>query len=105
MELTLGNLISFLEKKVTYDDSFTIHTVLREYEDGIAAVYLFEDLSREFNVNFENFNFHKYFLDEAELNTMTWKSLFQLEKQREIQEELTIQMLFDYMISNAKSPK
>jgi len=104
MELTLENLILFIEKKVTYDENrLSSQSILREEEDGIGALYLLEDIVEEFGVNFENFDFHQYFLDESELSTMTWKSLFKWEKRREIENELTIQMLFDYMISADKN--
>lgn len=105
MELTLENLISFLGKEYPYDLNFTPQVKLRESEaniDGIDAVDLLENLSKEFHVTFENFDFQKYFLDESELNTMTWKHLFQLKKQREIKEELTVQALFEYMTENLK---
>ena len=104
MELTLENLIVFFKKEYPYDLEFAPQTEIREYcsTDGIAAVYLLEELEKEFNVTFKNFNFHQYFLDESELSTMTWKALFKPEKQREIKEELTVQRLFDYMIKNCE---
>lgn len=102
MELTISNLIFFLEEKLTYNESLFPFSILRDWEDGVGAVYFIEDLSKEFNVTFENFDFHQYFLDEAELSIMTWKHLFGLRMQREIHEELTIQMLYDYMIKNKK---
>ena len=105
MKLTLENLISFLENKVTYNDSFSAHTVLREYEDGIGAVDFLESMSKEFNISFENFDFHQYFLDESELSRMTWKALFRRKEKRKIVEELTVQMLYQYMISNQKCPE
>lgn len=85
---------------MAFDVKLLSQSTLRDKEDGIGAVYLIEDLAKEFNVSFENFDFHRYFLDEVELNTMIWKSLFKREKQRKIEKELTIYMLFDYMISN-----
>ena len=108
MELTLENLISFLEKKYPYDEGFNTQTKFRDDNrkctfDGIDAIYLLEDLEREFEVTFESFDFHQYFLEESELNTMTWKHLFKLKKQREIKEELTVQILFDYMNNNNQS--
>ena len=110
MELTLENLISFLEKKYPYDEGFDKQTKFRDDNrectfDGIDAVDLLEELKRQFNVTFESFNFHQYFLDEAELNTLTWRHLFKLKKQREINEELTVKMLFDYMVTHKKSPE
>ena len=102
MELTLENLISYLEKEYPYNFYFSPQFILREIDDGIGAVDLLENLSKAFNVTFENFDFHQYFLDEAELDTMTWKHLFGLKKQREIEEELTVQMLFNYMVKNQK---
>ncbi|NBA86188.1 hypothetical protein GVN16_10475 [Emticicia sp. CRIBPO] len=73
MELTLENLISFLEKEYPYDFNFSPQYVIREIDDGIGAVDLLEHLSKKFGVTFKNFDFQKYFLEEAELNTMTWK--------------------------------
>ena len=104
MELTLENLISYLEKEYPYNFYFSPQFILREIDDGIGAVDLLESLSKEFNVSFENFEFYQYFLEERELNTMTWKHLFGLKKQKEIEEELTVQKLFDYMILQQKSP-
>lgn len=103
MELTLENLILFLEKEYPYDIGFKPQTEPRHCKahfDGIDAVYFLENLSKEFNVSFEKFDFPKYFLYESELNTMTWKHLFGLERQRDIKKELTIEMLFDYMNKN-----
>jgi hypothetical protein len=103
MELTLENLMLFLEKEYPYDIGFKPQTELRHckaYIDGIDAVDLLKNLSKEFNVTFENFDFHEYFLAESELNTMTWKHLFGLKRQRDIEKELTIEMLFDYMNKN-----
>ncbi len=100
MELTLENLILFFEKEYPYDLNFSPELIFREIDDGISAVDLLDNLAKEFNVSFENFDFHQYFLDEAELNTLTWKHLFGLKKQRKIKEELTIQMLYEYMDRN-----
>lgn len=107
MKLSLENLISYFTNKYPYDKEFNSLTILRDERracsfDGNDAIYLLESLSKKFNVNFENFDFQKYFLDESELNTMTVKKIFKLEKQREIKEELTIQMLFNYMMKNEK---
>jgi hypothetical protein len=104
MELTLENLILYLEKEYPYNFNFSPQFILREIDDGIGAFDILENIAKEFNVSFENFDFHQYFLDEAELNTLTWKHLLQLKKQREIEEELTIQKLYDYMLCNKKSP-
>lgn len=103
MELTLKNLISYLEKKMGGDNNFSSQLRIREFEDGIGVIYLLEDLENEFNVNFETFDFRQYFLNESELNTLTWKAIFKREKRREIEEELTVQMLFDYMILHKKT--
>ncbi|MDX2302966.1 MAG: DUF1493 family protein [Microscillaceae bacterium] len=105
MKLTLNNLISFFSKEYPYDLTFTPKTEIREYcsTDGITAVYLLESLEEEFNVSFENFEFYQYFFDEAELNTFTLKSLFSIKRQRKIEKELTIQILYDYMINNVKN--
>ncbi|MFC0181500.1 Protein of unknown function [Pseudarcicella hirudinis] len=110
MELTFNNLLCFLENKYSFGDTFNSETILRDANrecplDGGDALDLLLNLGQTFNVTFETFDFHKYFLDETELNTMTWKHLFGLKRQREIKEELTIKMLFDYMITNAKSPE
>jgi gluconate kinase len=109
MELTLNNLLHFLKEKYSYGDDFHNESKLREENrecpiDGDDALELLQNLRKEFNVSFENFDFHQYFLEESELNTMTLKHLFSRKKQREIAEELTIQKLYDYMLCNKKSP-
>lgn len=110
MELTFKNLLYFLEDKYSFGDTFDSETILRDAKrecplDGDDAFDLLLSLGQTFDVSFENFDFQKYFLAESELNRMTWKHLLGLKKQREIKEELTIKMLFDYMTHNIKSPR
>ncbi len=104
MELTLENLILYLEKEYPYNFNFSPQFILREIDDGIGAFDILENIAKEFNVSFENFDFNQYFLNESELNTLTWKAIFKREKQRTIEKELTIQKLYDYMLCNKKSP-
>jgi hypothetical protein len=108
MELTLENLILFLEKEYPYDNGFKPQTRFRDNGrectiDGDDALDLLLSLKKEFDVTFENFNFQKYFLEESELNTLNLKSLLFRKKKREIIEELTVRKLFDYMIANVKT--
>ena len=108
MELTLNNLLHFLEDNYSFGDTFRSDSILRDTNrecplDGDDALDLILNLSQTFNVTFENFDFHEYFLDESELKTMTVKHLFRLKRQREIKKELTIKMLFDFMAHNVKN--
>jgi len=96
--VSLEKLILFLEKEHPYDFGFNSQTKLRACNiDGVDAVDLFEKLMDEFAVTFENFDYHQYFLEEKELAQFNW---FGFKKDREIEEELTVQMLFDYMQAN-----
>lgn len=101
MELTMNNLISFLEN-YTYNIKISPQTEIRRDmdEDGIGAVYLLDALKAAFCVSFENFNFKKYFLEEQEL-CFSWDKFFN--KQRMIEQELTVEKLFEYMKENCKS--
>ncbi|WP_158237997.1 DUF1493 family protein [Emticicia sp. TH156] len=108
MELTLNNLKFFLKEKFPYEDLFNDETIIRDGTricpiDGDDVICLFEDLSKEFHVSFEEFDFQKYFLEESELNTFTWRHLLKLKKQRIPEEELTIKMLFEFMGNNKKN--
>lgn len=101
MELTLEKLISYIEDEYPYELNISSQTTFVDCSiNGDDAIDLFEKLQLRFNVNFENFPFRKYFLEEIEISKgLSW---FGLKKQREIQEELTVQMLYDYMIKNKK---
>ena len=71
--------------------------------DGDDALYLFQELGVEFNVSFDTFDFREYFLEEAELCTLiSFDTLFKKKKVREIEKELTIQDLFNFMENNKK---
>jgi hypothetical protein len=97
----MNNLISFLEN-YTYNIKISPQTEIRRAmeEDGIGAVYLIDALNAAFFVRFENFNFKKYFLEEQEL-CFSWDKLFN--KRRMIEQELTVEKLFDYMKENCKT--
>lgn len=96
-KVSLGNLILFLKKAYPSDYEFNPQTKLRACGiDGMEAIDLIERLMDEFSVTFENFDYHQYFLEEHEMK-FNW---FGLRKDREIEEELTVQMLFDYMQAN-----
>ena len=107
MELTLENLITFFEKKNYVEEKvFPSNEIRIDFNielDGDDALYLLQELQVEFKVTFEKFDFRKYFLEEAELCTLiSFDTLFKKEKVREIEKELTIQDLFDFMEINKK---
>ncbi|WP_144284007.1 DUF1493 family protein [Chryseobacterium echinoideorum] len=102
MELTIENLISFI-KKERYEDNEILpqNTLLTDLGiDGDDAVELLMNLQKNFNVSFESFNFNKYFYREG-FSLFSFSTIFKtlLGKPREIKPELTIQELYDYMIT------
>ncbi|MCW1147156.1 DUF1493 family protein [Flavobacterium lacisediminis] len=107
MELTLDNLISFIKNKSYDEDEIFPSSIVRndfnvEF-DGDEVLYLFQELGVEFNVSFDTFNFKQYFLEETELCTLiSFDTLFKKKKVREIEKELTIQDLFNFMENNKK---
>jgi len=82
-----------------YQGTFSADTELRnENIDGDDAVELLNSLEKEFNVNFKEFDFNKYFLEEIEISKgLSW---FGLIKIRKVQAKITVQELFQYMIQN-----
>ena len=93
-------------KSYDEDEIFPSSIVRNDFNvefDGDEVLYLFQELGVEFNVSFDTFDFREYFLEEAELCTLiSFDTLFKKKKVREIEKELTIQDLFDFMDNNKK---
>ena len=102
MELTLNNLLSFFEfycddlEKDKPNVNSNIRNDFFNTIDGDDAIEMLILLDRTFNVDFCAFEFTTYFLEEIEIS----KNIlcFGIIKPRKIKDELTIQMLYDYMI-------
>jgi hypothetical protein len=102
MDLTLNNLLSFLQTEFPSSaERFTPSTVLRERSiDGDDAVELLLLLEKHFLISFEHFYFQDYFLEEIEISrSLVW---FGLKRVREIKTELTVLQLFEFMTKQIK---
>ena len=102
MEVTVEQLLSFLQATYPNVEPFTPHTELRDQSiDGDDAVELLELLERHFGVSFDCFPFRQYFLEEIEiLRSLAW---FGLKRVKAIEAEITVLLLWEYMREHIKS--
>ena len=99
MNLTLENLIFVFEEYLN-EKQLSLESIIREYMDGDDILFFFKDLATQFNVTFDNLDLYRFFLSEKELNNLTMKAVLCGINQRKITENLTIRMLYTYMLSN-----
>jgi hypothetical protein len=98
--LTLENVIRYFEKEYSLEQ-FDADTNIKDRSiDGIDAVDMLENLGDIFDVSFEEFDFHRYFLEEIEISrALSW---FGLRKVRPTADSFTVRELFEYMVENQK---
>lgn len=106
MELTLNNLLFFFDNNYSElgDDKSNSNTKIRNdfsnNIDGDDALEMLESLGETFDVDFSEFNFNSYFLEETEISKGFLG--FGLKELRTIENELTIKMLYNYMTSHRR---
>jgi hypothetical protein len=106
MELEISEFILFVKGKIAYEDDLVDeNTKLSDYDvDGTVAIFLLEDIENRYQISFDNFEFEQYFHTEAELRTGimsdNWRDWFRKKEIRKIEKELTVGMLYDFVISN-----
>ena len=99
MKLEINDLVLFLKNQYPGIEDIISASSIRECGiDGDDAIKLLTTLGQKFSVNFENFDFHTYFLEEIEISrALSW---FGLKKPRQIHEHLSVEKLYFYMINN-----
>lgn len=90
---------TFCENYNEYDFEINENTLITDiagYEDCV--IDFLEAIDDEFQINFEEFDFKKYFLDETEIA----KSVFKWGYSRSISEELRLSKLYKYIITHRR---
>lgn len=97
--LTSDNLLRYITEKYVYHQIEITSKIIDVIGDGLDIYYLLDDLEKDFNVDFSNFDFTSYFHSEDELSNLGCLAFWKRKKERPIK-DFTIDDLYKYMIKH-----